>query len=211
MNPKVDAYFERIESWQEELETLRGFILDCGLTEELKWGVPCYTFQNGNVIMLVGLKEYCVISFVKGVLLNDAEEILIQQTENSQSVRIIKFTNVREILDMETVLKSYIYEAVEVEKAGLKVDYKKNTDLVFVEELQQKLAADAAFKTAFEALTPGRQKGYNMYFEAAKQSKTRASRIEKSLPRIFDGKGINDCVCGRSKKMPGCDGSHKFI
>jgi uncharacterized protein YdeI (YjbR/CyaY-like superfamily) len=211
MNPKVDKYFGRIDSWQEELETLRAFILDCGLTEELKWGVPCYTFQKGNVILLGGFKEYCVISFVKGVLLHDAEEILLQQTENSQSVRIIKFTNVQEILDMETVLKSYIYEAVEVEKAGLKVDYQSNDELEFVEELVNKMAKDAAFKTAFEALTPGRQKGYNMFFAAAKQSKTRVSRIEKYIPRIFDGKGMNDCVCGHSKKMPGCDGSHKYL
>ncbi|NJN77605.1 MAG: hypothetical protein HC803_04160 [Saprospiraceae bacterium] len=211
MNPKVDKYFDRIDSWQEELETLRAFILDCGLTEELKWGVPCYTFQNGNVILLGGFKEYCVISFVKGVLLNDSEEILIQQTENSQSVRIIKFTNVQEILDMETVLKSYIYEAVEVEKAGLKVDYKSNDETEFVEELVDRMAEDAAFKTAFEALTPGRQKGYNMFFAAAKQSKTRVSRIEKYTSRIFDGKGMNDCVCGHSKKMPGCDGSHKYL
>ncbi len=210
-NSKVDDYLAKISSWQEELAQLRKILLDCGLTEEFKWGVPCYMFQKSNVVLLGSFKEYCVISFVKGALLNDADGILIQQTENSQAVRIIRFTNIREIIALKTSLKAYIFEAIEVEKAGLKVPYEKSKNLVLAQELEDKLAESPALKTAFEALTPGRQRAYNIYFSAPKQTRSRESRIEKYRQRILDGKGINDCVCGFSKRMPSCDGSHKYL
>jgi uncharacterized protein YdeI (YjbR/CyaY-like superfamily) len=192
MNPKVDFYFSKAKKWQEELEKLRKIILDCQLTEELKWGVPCYTFQKSNIVLIHGFKEYCAILFVKGALLNDAKGILIQQTENVQAGRQIRFTNVREMVEMEHIVKAYIYEAIEVEKAGLKVNFKKNTELIFPEEFQNKLDEIPALKTAFEALTPGRQRAYNLYFSAPKQSKTRESRVEKCMLQILNGKGLND-------------------
>lgn len=192
MNPKVDFYFAKAKKWQEELEKLRTIVLDCGLTEELKWGVPCYTYKKGNVVLLHTFKEYCAILFVKGALLNDTNDILIQQTENTQAARQIRFTSVREIVEMATVLKAYIFEAIEVEKAGLKVDFKKNTELVFCDEFQNELEENPELKTAFDALTPGRQRAYNLYFSAAKQSKTRESRVEKSIPQILKGKGLNE-------------------
>lgn len=192
MNPKVDFYFNKAKKWQEELEQLRLIVLDCGLTEELKWGVPCYTFQKSNVVLIHEFKEYCAILFVKGVLLNDIEGILIQQTENVQAARQIRFTNVEEIVERESILKAYIYEAIEVEKAGLKVTFKKNTELIFPEEFKNKLDEDPVLKTAFEALTPGRQRAYNLYFSAPKQSKTRESRVEKYVQHILNGKGFND-------------------
>jgi uncharacterized protein YdeI (YjbR/CyaY-like superfamily) len=192
MNPGVDFYFNKAEKWQEEFEKLRMIILDCQLTEELKWGCPCYTFQKSNIVLIHGFKEYCAILFIKGALLQDAHGVLIQQTENVQAGRQIRFTNVREIVEMEPILKAYIYEAIEVEKAGLKINLKKNTALVFPEEFQNKLAEIPALKTAFEALTPGRQRAYNLYFSEPKQSKTRESRIEKCIPQILHGKGLND-------------------
>jgi len=192
MNPKVDFYFSKAEKWQEELEKLRTIILDCQLTEELKWGVPCYTYQKSNIVLIHVFKEYCAVLFFKGALLKDAKGILVQQTENVQAARQIRFTNVREIVEMETILKAYIYEAIEVEKAGLKVNYKKNTELVFPEEFQNRLDENPALKTAFDALTPGRQRAYNLYFSAPKQSKTRESRVEKCMQQILDGKGLND-------------------
>jgi uncharacterized protein YdeI (YjbR/CyaY-like superfamily) len=210
MNPKVDEFLSKTKKWKEELSKLRNILLECGLTEELKWKNPCYTFQNKNIILLGSFKEWCVISFLKGVLLNDENSILIAAGENSQSTKIIKFTNIEEIIQLKPTLKAYIFEAMEVEKLGLKVELKKNDELEFVEELQNKLDENADFKMAFENLTLGRQRGYNLYFSAAKQSKTRISRIENYMQRIFDGKGINDCTCGLSKKMPSCDGSHKF-
>ncbi len=211
MNPLVDAFLMKTKKWQEELEALRAIILDCGLTEELKWRQPCYTFNEANIVILGGFKEYCSLMFFKGALLNDAKDILIQQTENVQSGRQIRFTSVAEIVKMEAVLKAYIFEAIEVEKAGLKVNFKKDTDVIFPEELQQKLNIDVIFKTAFNALTAGRQKGYMLYFSAPTQSSTRASRIEKYIQQILNGKGLRDCTCGMSKKMPNCDGSHKLI
>lgn len=211
MNPKVDIYINNDSKWQTELEQLRMIILDCGLNEDFKWGVPCYTLKNSNVILLGSFKEYCVISFVKGALLADTNKVLIQQTENSQSVRIIRFTNVAEIKEMKATLKAYIFEAIEVENAGLKVEYKKNTELEFPEELQKVLSENQDFKNAFEALTPGRQRAYNMFFSEPKQAATRATRIEKYFQRILDGKGINDCTCGLTKKKPNCDGSHKQL
>ena len=192
MNPKVDFFFRKSSQWQEEYKQLRTIILDCQLTEELKWGVPCYTSENKNIVLMHGFKDYCALLFMKGALLQDPKGILIQQTENVQSARQIRFTNVREILELKPFLKAYIHEAIAVEKAGLKVDFKEKAELVFPEEFQTKLTENPALKAAFEALTPGRQRAYNFYFTAPKQSKTRAARVEKSIPRILDGKGLND-------------------
>ena len=192
MNPKVDWFFEKDTNWQKEYEKLRTIILDCGLTEELKWGCPCYTFENRNIILIHGFKEYCAVLFFKGALLNDPEGILIQQTENVQSARQVRFTNVREIVKLERILKAYIYEAIEVERAGLQVKYKKTRDFKIPEEFQQKLDKMPALKKAFDALTPGRQKGYIFYFSQAKQSKTRVARVEKYLKQILNGKGLED-------------------
>jgi uncharacterized protein YdeI (YjbR/CyaY-like superfamily) len=192
MNPKVDFFFSKAEKWQEEFEKLRLIILDCGLTEELKWGVPCYTFQNSNIVLMHGFKEYCAILFVKGALLKDANGILIQQTENVQSARQIRFTHVREIVEMEPILKVYIHEAIEVEIAGLKVNYKKPAEFIVPEEFINKLEEVPGLQDAFDALTPGRQRAYILFFSAPKQSKTREARIEKCLPQILNGKGLND-------------------
>ena len=192
MNPKVDVYLSKTKKWQEELAKLRMIILDCQLTEELKWGKPCYTFQKSNIVLIIGFKEYCALLFCKGVLLNDANGILIKPGENTQAGRQIRFTNVREIVEMEPILKAYIYEAIELEKAGLKVNFKNNTELIFPEEFQNKLDENPALKTAFDALTPGRQRAYNLYFSAPKQSKTRESRVEKCMQQILNGKGLND-------------------
>jgi len=192
MNPKVDVYLSKAKKWQEEIEKLRMIILDCQLTEELKWGKPCYTFQKSNIVIIQGFKEYCALLFIKGALLNDAYGILIKPGENTQAGRQIRFTNVREIVEMETILKAYIYEAIEVEKAGLKVNFKENTELIIPEEFQNKLDEIPALKTAFDALTPGRQRAYILYFSQAKQSKTRESRVEKSMQQILNGKGLND-------------------
>jgi uncharacterized protein YdeI (YjbR/CyaY-like superfamily) len=192
MNPKVDEYLRKAKQWQKEFKKLRMLILDCGLTEELKWGQPCYTFEKSNIVLIHGFKEYCALLFFKGALLNDPNGILIQQTENVQAARQIRFTNVREIVKMEPILKAYIYEAIEVEKAGLKVNYKKTADFKIHEEFQKKLDEIPALKTAFDALTPGRQRAYSFYFSAPKQSKTRESRVEKCMQQILNGKGLND-------------------
>jgi uncharacterized protein YdeI (YjbR/CyaY-like superfamily) len=192
MNPKVDFYFNKGKTWQKELEKLRMIVLDCGLTEELKWGVPCYSFQKANIVLIHVFKEYCALLFFKGALLKDINGILIQQTKNVQAARQIRFTNVREIIKMAPILKAYIYEAIEVERAGLKVNFKKTKDFIIPEEFQKKLDKMPALKTAFKALTPGRQRGYNLYFSAPKQSKTRESRVEKYMQQILNGKGLND-------------------
>ena len=192
MNPKVDWFFSKDTKWQKEYEKLRTIILDCGLAEELKWGCPCYTFQNTNIVLIHGFKEYCALLFFKGALLNDPNSILIQQTENVQSARQVRFTNVREIVKMDKVLKAYVYEAIEVEKAGLKVKLKKTPDFKIPEEFQKQLDKKPALKKAFDALTPGRQRAYIFYFAQAKQSKTREARVEKYIPQILDGKGLND-------------------
>ena len=192
LNPKVDFFFTKAKEWQEEFKKLRTIVLDCQLTEELKWGQPCYTFQKRNIVLMHGFKEYCALLFFKGALLKDADGILIQQTENVQAARQIRFTNVREIVQMEPILKAYIHEAIEVEKAGLKVKLKKTSEFAIPEEFQKKLDANPALKAAFDALTPGRQRAYILYFSAAKQSKTRESRIEKCMQQILKGKGLND-------------------
>jgi uncharacterized protein YdeI (YjbR/CyaY-like superfamily) len=191
-NPSVDGYIRKSKAWQEELQKLRAIILACGLSEEVKWRVPCYTL-GGKLVLFIGrFKESCVLSFVKGVLLKDAKGILIQQTENSQSVRVIRFSSLKQIVEMEPTLKAYIHEAIAVEKAGLKVKLKKITEFKVPQELQTKFDEIPALKAAFTALTPGRQRGYLIYFSAAKQSKTREQRVEKCMPRILSGKGLDD-------------------
>ncbi|MBF4506910.1 YdeI/OmpD-associated family protein [Flavobacterium sp. JLP] len=192
MNPKVDFYFNKDQKWQEELEQLRTIALDCPLTEELKWGNPCYMYQKGNIVLIHAFKEYCAFLFFKGALLKDTNGIMIQQTENVQAARQIRFTDVKEIIELKDVLKRYIYEAIEIEKAGLKVDLKKTTEFAVSEEFQKKLDEDFKLKKAFESLTPGRQRAYLLHFSQPKQSKTRESRVEKYIPLILDGKGLND-------------------
>lgn len=192
MNPKVDEFLTKAKKWKEEYETLRKIVLDCELTEDFKWMNPCYTFEKKNIVLIHGFKEYCALLFPKGSLLQDSHGILIQQTENVQGARQIRFTNVQEIVEKEAVLKAYIYEAIEVEKAGLKVKVKKHEELIIPEELQHKFDEIPALKDAFTTLTPGRQRAYILYFSAAKQSKTRASRVEKCIPNILNGKGLND-------------------
>ncbi|UZR96100.1 YdeI/OmpD-associated family protein [Chondrinema litorale] len=192
MNPKVDFFFEKASKWQEAYEKLRTIVLGCGLVEELKWGVPCYTVQDNNVVLIHGFKEYCALLFHKGVLLKDADGILIQQTENVQAARQIRFSNVLEIIDLEETIKAYIKEAVQVEKAGFKVELKKTAEYTVPEEFQSVLDDNQNIKSAFEALTPGRQRGYLLHFSQPKQAKTRESRIEKCISQILDGKGLND-------------------
>lgn len=192
MNPRVDFFFDEPGKWQEEFEKLRMIILACGLTEELKWGVPCYTFRKANIVLMHGFKEYCALLFFKGALLRDPDGILIRQTKNVQAARQIRFTSVREVLELEPVLKAYVHEAVELEKAGLKVNYKKTSDFAIPEEFREKLDSNPGLKTAFEALTPGRQRAYIFYFSQAKRPATRESRVEKCIPRILSGKGLDD-------------------
>lgn len=206
MNPKVDDYFAvgcgrcplgntpecKVHNWQEEMKLLRQILLDCGLIEEVKWSVPCYTVGNGNVVILSAFKAYCSLSFFKGALLKDPEGVLVQPSKHSQAARLIKFTDVAQVVEMESILKDTIYEAIEVEKAGLKVDFSQKDELEYPEELQNKFDEDPALEAAFEALTLGRQRGYVLHFSGAKQSKTRVSRIEKCIPKIFEGKGFHD-------------------
>ena len=192
MNPAVDFYFTKAKKWQEEIKQLRTIISDCGLTEELKWGVPCYTFNNTNIVLIHVFKEYCALLFFKGALLKDDDHMLVQQTENVQATRQVRFMNTQEITETEPILKAYVYEAIEVEKDGLKVDFKKTATFAMPGELQQKLDEIPGLKTAFEALTPGRQRAYMLYFSAPKQSKTREARVEKCVQQILDGKGLND-------------------
>jgi uncharacterized protein YdeI (YjbR/CyaY-like superfamily) len=192
MNPAVDAFFKKATKWQAEFKELRRIVLACQLTEQLKWGQPCYSLDGKNIVLIHGFKEYCALLFFKGALLKDPRHILIQQTENVQAARQVRFTNVREIVALEPALKAYIREAVEVEKAGLKVQLKKTTEFKLPEEFQQKLKENPALKIAFAALTPGRQRGYALYFSSAKQSATRASRVQKCTKQILKGKGLDD-------------------
>ncbi|HZG24989.1 MAG TPA: YdeI family protein [Chitinophagaceae bacterium] len=192
MNPSVDFYFSKAKKWQEELEKLRVIVLDCGLAEELKWGVPCYMFHKSNIVLMHSFKEYCALLFFKGVLLNDPDSILVQQTENVQSARQVRFTSLRQVEELEPILKAYIYEAIEVEKAGLKVNLKKTSEYKLPAEFQEKLDELPVLATAFKTLTPGRQRAYSLYFSAPKQSKTRQSRVEKCIQQILDGKGLDD-------------------
>lgn len=205
MNPKVDTYLSegcgrcpmyrtpqcKVHTWGDELMRLRNIVLDCGLHEDFKWSQPCYTFQNSNILLVTALKEYVAIAFFKGALLKDTNDILVAPGENSQSARLIRFTDVKDIIEMEDILRTYIFEAIEVEKAGLKIKFKKNPEPIPI-ELKQKLDENPALKTAFKALTPGRQRGYILHFSQPKQSKTRITRIEKCIPKIFNGEGLND-------------------
>lgn len=192
MNPDVDFYFDKATTWQKEIVLLRKFILDCGLEEELKWGCPCYTYQGNNVSLIHTFKEYCAVLFFKGSLLNDPEGLLIRQTKNVQAARQMRFTNAKEVAKQQRALKAYIYEAIEVEKAGLKVKLKKTTEFEMPEEFKAALDKKAALKKAFEALTPGRQRAYLLFFGSTKQAKTREDRIKKYTPEIMKGKGLND-------------------
>jgi uncharacterized protein YdeI (YjbR/CyaY-like superfamily) len=191
-NPQVDVYLTKATKWQQEMKKLRTIILSCQLTEELKWAKPVYTFQKKNVVIIIALKDHCALAFCKGALLKDAHGLLTKIGENTQASNWIKFNSVRAIAKMEPILKAYIHEAIEAEKAGLEVTYKKTIDFPVPEELKNKLNESPSFKTAFDALTPGRQRGYLLYFSAAKQSKTRTSRVEKCTPQILKGKGLND-------------------
>ncbi len=206
MNPLIDLYFAegcgrcplggtpdcKVHSWTEEMRQLRRILLDCGLTEELKWSVPCYTFQGNNIVILAAFKDYCSLSFFKGALLQDTHTLLVKPGDHTQAARLIPFTKVKQIREQEAVLKAYIFEAIEVEKAGLRVDFKEKTELDLPEEFQEKLAENPDLKAAFEALTPGRQRGYHLFFSAPKQSKTRAARVKKCIPLILAGKGLNE-------------------
>jgi uncharacterized protein YdeI (YjbR/CyaY-like superfamily) len=209
MNPKVDDYLLRISAWQAELTLLRNILLECGLTEELKWGIPCYVFESSNIILLQNFKAYCAIGFLKGALLQDTKGLLKKPGENTQGGRVFPFLNTKEIVKQKALIKYYIFEAIELEKAGLKIEVSATT-IEVPEELEQQFKKTPAFKKAFYQLTPGKQRAYLIHFTGAKQSATRTSRIEKYTPQILCGKGFYDCTCGLSKKMPICDGSHKF-
>jgi len=192
MNPKVDQYITRIKSWQKETETLRMILLSCGLTEDIKWGKPCYSVNGTNLFVIQGFKEYFALLFFKGILLKDPDNILVKTGENTRVGRQARFKNVQEIIELEPTLKKYIHQAIELEKAGIKVDPQQDAELIFPEEFQARLDEDPDLQTAFSKLTPGRQKQYNMHFSAPKQSQTRQSRVEKAIPQIFNGKGLND-------------------
>ncbi|MDF0692626.1 DUF1801 domain-containing protein [Aquirufa ecclesiirivi] len=209
MSPKVDAFLVKLDKWQAELSLLRSLLLEMGLEEDLKWSSPCYSHEKSNLVILQGFKEYFAIMFFKGVLLTDTGKIFSKPGENTQSSRQIRFTHLEDILSKETLIKAYIQEAIEVEKSGAKVTLKKMEEYVVPDEFQNAMEEDDALKTAFARLTPGRQRMYLMHFAEAKQEATRIARIEKNKNRILMGKGLGDCICGLSQKMPSCDGSHK--
>jgi len=211
MHPKVDQFIINAPNWQQEMELLRSIVLDCQLTEELKWDIPVYTYKKANIVGINGLKDYCTIAFFKGGLLNDASGVLVKPGEHTQAGRQIRFTSIEEIIQLEPVIKAYVFEAIEVEKAGLKIESKPVSDYAVPEELTQQFEEFPPLKAAFEALTPGRQKAYLIYFSEAKQSATRLQRIEKMTERILRGKGLTDCICGLSHRMPNCDGTHKHF
>lgn len=211
MNKEVNKYLNGLEKWQAELTELRKIILNCGLNEDYKWMHPSYSDNGKNIVLIHESKDYCAILFQKGVLLNDTENILVQQTENTQSARQIRFKDLSEIAKLEPIIKKYLKEAIEIEKSGLKVKKKKTTDFEIPEELEQIFEENPEFEKAFEKLTAGRQRGYLLHFDKPKQSKTKISRIENSMKRIFNGYGLKDCTCGLSKRKPNCDGSHKQL
>ena len=210
MNSKVDDFISQNENWQQEFILLRRLLLDCLFTEEIKWGKPCYTYIRKNCIILYSLKDYCALGFMKGSLMKDPEKLLVKPGENSQSSRYMKFLNIEEIHAKTPIIKAYLFEAIAIEKSGIEVDFIAKNNLAFPEELLHFFDKDPAYKAAFFSLTPGRQRAYNLHFCGAKQSQTKITRIEKYRDRILSGKGINDCVCGHSKRMPQCDGSHKY-
>lgn len=211
MNQQVDQFINESDKWREEYAVLRGLLLDCGLTEELKWKQPCYMYKGKNLMLMSAFKDACFISFFNGTLMSDTNKILVSPGENSQSVKYLKFKDLDAILKNRTIIKAYIYESIEIEKAGLKVDKKLSKNFVFPVELLEKFKDSPKFKNAFEGLSTGRQRAYNLFFIGAKQSKTRRARIEKHEQRILNGFGINDCTCGHSKRKPNCDGSHKYL
>lgn len=211
MNPSVDEHLRNSKKWSKELSLLQEILLECGLTEEFKWRQPCYLFGVTNVCILGSYKEFCSLAFFKGVLLNDAEQLMVSPGVNSQSVKMFKFQSSEEIRELRHLIKSTVFEAIEIEKAGLKVEKDQNNKPQIPEELTAQMEKDPVLKSAFESLTPGRQRAYLIFFEEAKQSKTKVARIEKYIPRILKGKGMNDCICGHSKRMPNCDGSHKYF
>lgn len=211
MNPNVNDFLSRATLWQDEMKQLRAFILDCGLQEDFKWRQPCYTYQGNNIAIMGALKNCCVLGFFKGVLLSDSEKLLVSPGENSKSVKQFKFSSLKDIMVLEKTIKAYLYEAIEIERTGLKVPNAENEVVEYPHELEIAFDRNPALKSAFTNLTKGRQRGYIMFIKAAKQSATRASRIEKNKDRILMGKGINDCICGASKRMPNCDGSHKYL
>jgi uncharacterized protein YdeI (YjbR/CyaY-like superfamily) len=211
MNPLVDSYLKKAKNWKLEMETLRTLLLEAKLEEALKWGKPCYAYQETNLFIIQAFKDNCALLFFKGVLLKDEKNILVKPGENSQAARMIRFKDVQEIIKIKSILKSYIKEAIDAEKNGLKVEVKKEIQLELPEELVAKFKKNGAFKNAFNELTSGRQRAYLLFFNAAKQAETRVTRIEKYTQQILCGKGINDCTCGLSKRMPNCDGSHKQL
>lgn len=211
MNQNVNNYLNSLKKWRDELTELRKIILDCRLTEDFKWMHPCYTYNDKNIVLIHEFKAYCAILFHKGALLKDPENILVQQTENTQSARQIRFKERLEIVELTPIIKAYIKEAIEVEKSGLKIAKKKISEFKMPKELEQIFKHNPEFENAFKSLTGGRQRGYLLHFSKPKQSKTIISRIEKNRNRIFHGKGLNDCICGLSKRMPNCDGSHKQL
>lgn len=211
MSEEVNKYLNGLKKWKTELTKLREIISECGLKEEFKWMHPCYTDNGKNIVLIHEFKDYCAILFHKGVLLKDPENILVQQTENVQSARQIRFTDLPEIEELKPTIKAYIEEAIEIEKSGKKIEKKKTSDFNIPKELEQKFVENPDFKKAFKKLTAGRQRGYLLHFDKPKQSKTKTSRIEKNMERIMDGYGLNDCVCGLSNRMPNCDGSHKQL
>jgi uncharacterized protein YdeI (YjbR/CyaY-like superfamily) len=211
MSSKVDEFIRTSKKWNDEFQVLRSILLDCTLEEAFKWKHPCYTYQNKNVIILHGFKDYCALLFFKGALLQDEKGILIQQSEKVQAARQLRFTSVAEIEKLKSIIKAYLFEAIEIEKAGLKVELKPKIEIDYPQELLIQFEQNPHLKNAFEKLTPGRRNAYLYHFDQAKQSKTKTARIEKYISRIIKGKGINDCVCGLSKRMPNCDGSHKKI
>lgn len=211
MKKEVEKYLNGLKKWQDELKNLRKIIVDCGLDEDFKWMHPSYSDNGKNIVLIHEFKDYCAILFQKGALLKDPKNILVQQTENTQSARQIRFTNTEQIAELEKTIKEYINEAIEIEKSGKKVEKKKTSDYETPEELEQKFTENPDFKKAFHRLTSGRQKGYLLHFSKPKQSKTKISRIENNVHRIMDGYGLNDCTCGLSKRKPNCDGSHKQL
>lgn len=209
MNPEVDTFIENATMWQDEYRTLRAILLDCGLTETIKWGIPVYMHNKKNIVLIHGFKTYFALGFFKGSLMSDPEKLMEAQGENTQFSRTLKMKNAEVITQLEPIIKTYIAEAVEIEKSGAKIAFKKKEDYDIPKELRVRFDENPAFEKAFTTLTDGRQKAYLMFFSSAKQSKTVEARIDKYTKRILHGKGMHDCVCGHSKKMPGCDGSHK--
>lgn len=210
MNSEVDVFIAKAKQWQKEFEALRAIVLECKLEEAIKWKHPCYMKEGENIVLIHGFKSYCAILFFKGALLQDSKGILVQQTEQVQAARQIRFTSLEEIIKQKGVIKSYIKQVISLAQSGAKLEFKKTTEFEVPAELKSIFKANGPLKKAFETLTPGRQRAYLLFFNAAKQSATRNSRIEKSIPKILCGKGLNDCTCGLSKRMPNCDGSHKF-